>query len=72
MRILLDLSRPRHICPSQPFVEPDQLFHSFFPDRYWAVAIPVGLLIVAVTFVGCFLGSVMVKQQQHAKAAKAS
>jgi len=50
-----------------PFVEPGHFFHSFFPDRYFAVVIPVVLLIFALTMLGVFLGLVMIRTRQKAK-----
>ena len=55
-------------CLMQPFVEPGHFFHSFFPDRYWAVVIPVVLMILGVTLIGSFLGLVMLRKGKPKKA----
>jgi hypothetical protein len=53
----------------QPFVEPHHFFHSFFPDRYWAIVIPVVLMILGVTLVGTFLALVMIRKGKKPKSA---
>lgn len=45
----------------QPFLDPSSALHSFFLPRYYSVAIPVFLLVVGLTGIGAFLGSVMIK-----------
>lgn len=52
----------------QPFVEPGHFFHSFFPDRYWAIVIPVVLMILGVTLIGTFLALVMIRKGKPKKA----
>ncbi len=47
-----------------PFVDNGiSSFHRFFPDRWWAIAGPSMLLMVAVTFVGAFIGYVSAKKR---------
>jgi len=42
-----------------PFVDKDvPWFHSFFPDRWWAIAVPTATLVLGLTLVGTFLGLV--------------
>jgi len=43
---------------------------SFFPDRVWAIRIPVILILIGGAVVGSFLGVVMIKSNRK-KAAKA-
>ena len=42
-----------------PFVDSDVLwFHSLFPDRWWAVAVPTALFVLGLTSVVTFVGLV--------------
>jgi len=34
---------------------------SFFPEPYWAIAIPTGIMVIGVTVVGTLLGVVMLR-----------
>jgi dolichyl-phosphate mannosyltransferase polypeptide 2 regulatory subunit len=45
----------------QPFVLKGHPIHQFFPDRYYAILIPVILLVTGLSVVGLFLGSVLLK-----------
>ena len=40
-----------------PFVDPNiEWFHSLFPDRWWAYAVPTALLVVGLTCIAIFVG----------------
>lgn len=42
-----------------PFVDKDVAwFHSLFPDRWWALAVPTALLVLGLTLVITFVGLV--------------
>lgn len=38
--------------------------HRYFPDRYYAVAVPAALLILGISFVGTFVSIVMIKSRR--------
>ncbi len=44
-----------------PFVEDGHALLTIFPDRSWAIIIPVMVLVVAVSSVGAFLALVMIQ-----------
>ena len=44
----------------------------FFPDRYYAVAIPAVLLVLAITVVTAFVGMVIMKSAAKKKSAAAA
>ena len=47
-----------------PFVDSSaSSFHRFFPDRWWAIAGPIALLVGALTFVAMFIGYVSSKKR---------
>ncbi|CAN6634064.1 hypothetical protein TRVA0_014S01772 [Trichomonascus vanleenenianus] len=56
-----------------PFVDEPHPLYAFFPAREWAINIPVMLLLLAITVVGTFIGTVMInsaekeRQKQAAK-----
>ena len=40
-----------------PFVDKEVAwFHSLFPDRWWAIAVPTALLVLGLTVAGTFAG----------------
>ncbi|KAL1519684.1 hypothetical protein AB1Y20_023194 [Prymnesium parvum] len=42
-----------------PFVDPSvSWFHNLFPDRWWAIAVPTTLFVVALAFVATFVATV--------------
>jgi F0F1-type ATP synthase assembly protein I len=51
----------------QPFYADDAAIQVFFPDRYWATAIPVGLIVVLLCGVSAFVGNVLRKQAAKKK-----
>mmetsp|Transcript_17485 Transcript_17485/g.30141 ORF Transcript_17485/g.30141 Transcript_17485/m.30141 type:complete len:89 (-) Transcript_17485:687-953(-) len=58
-----------------PLVEKDPIFAPFlqyFPPQYYAVAIPVALLLLLFTAVSMFLGVTMLKQKRKLEAKKKS
>ncbi|KAL1918912.1 uncharacterized protein VTP21DRAFT_2293 [Calcarisporiella thermophila] len=50
-----------------PFVDENQPVHNFFPDRSYAITIPVVLLICGLTVIFGFLALVMIKSQKKRK-----
>ncbi|KAG9302163.1 hypothetical protein G9A89_020597 [Geosiphon pyriformis] len=44
-----------------PFVDEDHPLHEYFPDRDYAIRIPVVLLLIGLTVVSTFLALVMIK-----------
>ncbi|TFJ81795.1 hypothetical protein NSK_007042 [Nannochloropsis salina CCMP1776] len=44
-----------------PFIDADVGLHTFFPPRYYAIAIPAILLVLFVGLVGLFIGLTMLK-----------
>lgn len=44
-----------------PFLSAQSALQSFFLPRYYAVALPVCLLVVGLAGIGAYLGSVMIK-----------
>ena len=57
---------PRVLDLAQPFIDADQPILRLFPDRYYAIAVPVfvGVVLWSVTLValGCFLISSVVSK----------
>jgi len=47
-----------------PFIEPKHFVHSYFPERYYAITIPVTLLVVGLTVIFTFLSLVMIKSKK--------
>ncbi|KAF8334323.1 uncharacterized protein EI90DRAFT_2970777 [Cantharellus anzutake] len=45
-----------------PFFPPEHPIHNHFPPREWAVRIPAFLLVVGLSAVGAFIGSVLIKE----------
>jgi dolichyl-phosphate mannosyltransferase polypeptide 2 regulatory subunit len=43
----------------QPFIPSDSAIQSCFPDRIWAIRIPILLLLSGISGIGLFLGKVM-------------
>lgn len=52
---------PPSLTPTQPFIDADVGLHTFFPPRYYAIAIPAILLVLFVGLVGLFIGLTMLK-----------
>jgi len=48
-----------------PFIEKDHFIHNYFPDRYYALAIPLVAFIVLLTIVLGFIALVMIKNQKR-------
>ncbi|ETV80032.1 hypothetical protein H257_07215 [Aphanomyces astaci] len=46
-----------------PFVDKDHIVQSFFPERYYAIAIPSVLLVVFLTVCSTFIGLVMIRSK---------
>ncbi|GMM29662.1 hypothetical protein DAMA08_024070 [Martiniozyma asiatica (nom. inval.)] len=44
-----------------PFIPSDNAIQLLFPDRYWAIALPVLALILGTCLVGVFIGTVLLK-----------
>ncbi len=59
-------------APPQPFLDTNNPLQDFFPDRYYAVAIPAVLLVLAITLVTAFVGMVIMKSAAKKKAAAAA
>ncbi|KAG9049678.1 hypothetical protein FS837_009442 [Tulasnella sp. UAMH 9824] len=57
-----------------PFFPNDSPIQDFFPAREWAVRIPAFILVVGMSAVGAFFGSVAIKEgrKRRAKAAMKS
>ncbi|XP_046578014.1 dolichol phosphate-mannose biosynthesis regulatory protein-like [Haliotis rubra] len=53
-----------------PFVEPDQWLHQFFPDRFYAIAVPLIAGVLALVLIGLFMVIVTIKK--NAKKVKKS
>ncbi|GME82143.1 unnamed protein product [Ambrosiozyma monospora] len=53
-----------------PLLENDNPLQKFFLPRDYAIKIPVILLIIGVTLVGSFIGSVLLKSSQKKKQGK--
>ena len=54
----------------QPFFDNDNVIHTYFPPREWAIRLPAFLFIVGLAFVGSFIGLTIVKENKK-KAQKA-
>lgn len=52
----------------QPFVDADHFIQSFFPHRYWAVAVPSLLLVVGITIITSLVSLVMLRADREKKA----
>jgi hypothetical protein len=48
-------------------VEIDHPFQKYFPSPIYAIAIPAGLLVCALVFVGLFVSIVILKEIQNTK-----
>ncbi|ODQ63922.1 hypothetical protein NADFUDRAFT_83993 [Nadsonia fulvescens var. elongata DSM 6958] len=53
-----------------PFVDSTHALQLFFPPREWAIRLPVIILVLGLTVIGSFVGSVMVKAAEKEKAKK--
>ncbi|KDR81630.1 hypothetical protein GALMADRAFT_239699 [Galerina marginata CBS 339.88] len=47
-----------------PFFDSSNPIHSWFPAREWAVRLPAFILVVALSAIGMFLGSTIVKENR--------
>ncbi|KAK3248339.1 hypothetical protein CYMTET_42190 [Cymbomonas tetramitiformis] len=47
-----------------PFVEEEHYLQTWFPDRYYAIAIPAYLGLLLCVFVAGFIGHVMLKARK--------
>jgi dolichyl-phosphate mannosyltransferase polypeptide 2 regulatory subunit len=52
----------RGIANKQPFLEPSNSLHNYFPAREWAVRLPAFLLLSGVGAIGLFFGKVMMNE----------
>ncbi|WFD33610.1 Dolichol phosphate-mannose biosynthesis regulatory protein [Malassezia cuniculi] len=50
-----------------PFFPDDAFIQSYFPPRVWAVRLPALILVVGLSVIGAFVGSVLRKQAIAAK-----
>jgi hypothetical protein len=48
-------------------VDVDHPFQAYFPDRYYAVAVPLTLLVLGVTGISTLIALVMIKAGQGKK-----
>lgn len=46
----------------QPFLEPTNAVHDYFPAREWAVRLPAFLLLSGITGISLFFGRVMMAE----------
>lgn len=53
----------------QPFFEATHWVQAYFPDRFYALAIPAGLMAALVVFVGVFVACVLARNKKK-KASK--
>ncbi|CAG8679546.1 18192_t:CDS:2, partial [Acaulospora morrowiae] len=53
-----------------PFVDDGHPLHEYFPDRSYAIKIPVVILLVGLTVVFTFLSLVMIKSNSSKKSVK--
>jgi dolichol phosphate-mannose biosynthesis regulatory protein len=51
----------------QPFVDTEVPVHSYFPDRYYAIAVPAVLLVLLLGFIGTFVSITMIKSSTSKK-----
>ena len=49
---------------AQPFVDETHYLQAYFPDREYAIAVPLLAMVAAGTLVLAFIGQVMVKSRQ--------
>jgi dolichyl-phosphate mannosyltransferase polypeptide 2 regulatory subunit len=59
---LLKLRILKGIANKQPFLEPSNSLHNYFPAREWAVRLPAFLLLSGVGAIGLFFGKVMMNE----------
>ena len=49
-----------------PFVDPKiEWFHGLFPHRWWAIAVPTTLLVLALSLVTGFVGIVITRKRRQ-------
>jgi dolichyl-phosphate mannosyltransferase polypeptide 2 regulatory subunit len=59
---ILPLCIARRVADKQPFLEPSNSLHNYFPAREWAVRLPAFLLLSGVGAIGLFFGKVMMNE----------
>ncbi|ORX52815.1 dolichyl-phosphate mannosyltransferase 2 regulatory subunit, partial [Hesseltinella vesiculosa] len=47
-----------------PFVDEGHLLHNYFPNYQYAIKVPVVIMIVGLTVILTFLGTIMVESRQ--------
>ena len=52
--------------PPQPFVEEPAVLN-LFPPRIYAIAIPAFVLVLAISIIGAFIGTVLIKESKKKK-----
>lgn len=56
----------------QPFFSASHPIHDLFPSRDWAIRIPAFLLVVGLSVIGLFVGSVVMKEKAKKNAKMAA
>jgi hypothetical protein len=51
----------------QPFVDTEVPVHAYFPDRYYAIAVPSVLLVLLLAFIGTFVSITIIKSSASKK-----
>ncbi|KAG8969671.1 hypothetical protein FRC03_001543 [Tulasnella sp. 419] len=51
-----------------PFLPVDHPAQEYFPSREWAIRIPAFILVLGISAVGAFMGSVLLKESRKRKA----
>ena len=49
----------------QPFIDADHPLQQYFPERYWAIALPSYAFCVVTAAAGTFIGCVMIKSKKR-------
>ena len=67
--VLLTVRRARHVArrrltaararTAQPFMDEQEYLASFFPDRYWALVVPMVAMVTLIAVNGAFIGLVL-------------
>ncbi|KAF8077924.1 dolichol phosphate-mannose biosynthesis regulatory [Lyophyllum atratum] len=47
-----------------PFFDSSSQIHDFFPPREWAVRLPAFILVLGLSAIGAFVGSIIVKENR--------
>jgi dolichyl-phosphate mannosyltransferase polypeptide 2 regulatory subunit len=53
---------------AQPFLDADSPLQAGFPDRVWAVRLPVALLLVGLAGIAAFIGAVLARSARAKRA----